>query len=64
MLMKPYRISFYVYAESEEEASSLEKGLYEFVKAKRDKGVAVRAGRMLDALTRFGDNPLVINYFK
>lgn len=48
--MKPVKVQFYVYAESEDEARSLEKDLHGFVDGQYRKGVLVTASKLSDAL--------------
>lgn len=62
--MKPYKVTLYIYAESDEEANRLEKTLYDFVDAKRVQGIAVRADKITDAVTRYKDNYFVNNFLK
>lgn len=62
--MKPYKIEFFVYADSEEEAKGLERDLFDFVNEKRNIGIAVRASRIMVALDRFRNNILVNNFLK
>lgn len=62
--MKPVKVQFYVYAESEDEARSLEKDLHEFVDGQYRKGVLVTASKLSDALRRFGGGFLVTDFLK
>jgi hypothetical protein len=62
--MQPYKVTFYVYAESEEQARELEQQLYEFVDSKRSRGIAVTARKLTQALIKFRDNYFVNNYLK
>lgn len=62
--MQPYKIEFYAYAEDEAEAQELSKALYDFVSAKREQGVAVRAAKLTEALARFKDNYFVTNFLR
>lgn len=60
----PIQIKFYAYCENEAEAKELEKALYEFVEAKRQQGVAVRAAKLTEALNRYKDNYFVTNFLR
>ena len=62
--MQPIEIKFYAYCESEAEAKDLEKALYDFVNAKREQGVAVRAAKLTEALTKYKDNFFVTKFLK
>lgn len=62
--MQPIEIKFYAYCENEVEAKELEKALYDFVSAKREQGVAVRAARLTEALAKYKDNFFVTKFLK
>ena len=62
--MQPIQIKFYAYCENEVEAQELEKALYDFVNAKREQGVAVRAAKLTEALTKYRDNYFVTNFLR
>lgn len=62
--MQPLPITFYAYCESDAEVKELEKALYDFVNAKREQGVAVRASRLTEALGKFKDNIFVTNFLR
>lgn len=62
--MQPLPITFYAYCESEAEAKDLEKVLYDFVNAKREQGVAVRASKLTEALIKYKDNFFVTNFLR
>lgn len=62
--MQPLQIKFYAYCDTEDEAKELEKALYDFVDAKRKQGVAVRAGKLTEALAKYKDNFLVTNFLR
>lgn len=62
--MQPIQIKFYAYCENEAEAQELEKALYDFVNAKREQGVAVRAAKLTEALTKYRDNYFVTQFLK
>ena len=60
--MRPYKINLFIYAENDAEASKLEKALFDFVSKKRERGIAVKASCLYDALERFKDNIIVNNF--
>jgi hypothetical protein len=62
--MTPQKVTFYVYAESEQEVKELQAALNDFVRSQYNKGVLVTAKKMLGALAKFGNNFLVSNFFK
>ena len=62
--MQPLPRTFYAYCESEAEAKELEKTLYDFVNAKREQGIAVRAAKLTDALAKYKDNFFVTNFLR
>ncbi len=62
--INPMQIKFYAYCENEAEATELEKALYDFVNAKREQGVAVRASKLTEALTKYKDNFFVTNFLR
>ncbi|MDE6534566.1 MAG: hypothetical protein K2K82_00990 [Muribaculaceae bacterium] len=62
--MQPLPINFYAYCESEAEAKELEKALYDFVDSKRQQGVAVRAAKLTQALTKYKDNFFVTQFLR
>lgn len=61
--MTPKPITFYVYADDEQQTRRLQEALYNFVKSRADKGVAVTAERLTAALERFGSSPIIDKYF-
>ena len=62
--MKPYKVAFYVYAESPEQAEALQSELNNFVREKYNSGVLVTASRLIEALTRFKKNVLVDSFLR
>ena len=62
--MNTYKISMFVYANSKEEETALERCLYEFVDSKRKEDIAVTAQRLLCALEKFKDNIFVTEFLK
>ena len=62
--MKPHKVQFYIYAESEEEVAQLENSLRQFVKTQYNQGVLVTARKLATALTQFANNIIVQKYLK
>ena len=62
--MKPYKVQFFLYAESQEEVDELERALFDFVNEKRNMGIAVSATKICRALNSFKGNILLNNYSK
>ena len=62
--MKPYVVSIYVYAESEEQVAALESELNAFVREKYNGGVLVTAVKLINALRRFKTNIFVTSFLK
>jgi len=63
-MMKPVKIHFYLYAENDEEAVELEKTLHDFVDGQYRKGALVTAGKVSEAVRRFGGGFLVSDFLK
>ena len=62
--MKPHKVSFYVYAENEQQIQDLQCVLNGFVRAQYNKGVVVTATKLEQALQSFGNNFFVTNFLK
>lgn len=62
--MKPYKVAFYVYAESPEQIEALQNELNNFVREKYNSGVLVTASRLIEALARFKKNVLVDSFLR
>lgn len=62
--MKPQKITFYAYAENEEQVKVLQNTLNDFVRNQYNKGVLVTADKLAKALQSFGNNFFVTNYLK
>lgn len=60
--MKPEKINFYVYAQTEEEVKQLQECLNDFVRQQYNKGVLVTAKKLIDVIKMFGSNVIVSNY--
>ena len=62
--MKGFKVSFNVFAESQEEANKLSNALGQFVDNNAKQGVAITAKKVLEAINRWGNNFLVNSYLK
>lgn len=60
--MKPYQVTFYVYAEDETEVKELQKELNNFVRDRYNKGILVTSRKLVSALKKFGGNFIVNNF--
>lgn len=62
--MKPYQVTFYIYAESPEQIEALQSELNNFVREKYHGGVLVTALRVAEALRRFKNNILIDSFLR
>lgn len=62
--MKPYKVSFYIYSDNEEDVMSLQKTMNDFVREKYNIGILVTAKKLSDAMKNFAGNFLVTNFLK
>lgn len=62
--MKPFKATFYIYAENEQDVIALQHELNNFVRAKYNAGILVTAQKLTSALRKFGANILVNNFLK
>lgn len=62
--MKPYKIEFYIYADSEAEAREVERAAHAFVSSNYQQGIIVSARKITDALNRFKDNFFVKTFLR
>lgn len=62
--MAPQKVSFYVYADDEDQVRKLQEALNNFVREQYNKGVIVTADKLTNALSHFGNNFLVTNYLR
>lgn len=62
--MKPYQVTFYVYAENEEQIKALQTEFNQFIRSKYNSGIIVTAEKLISALRRFGQNFMVNNFLK
>ena len=62
--MKGFPVKFNVYAETQKEADAASEAIKSFISAQAEKGVAVTATKLAEAVQRWKDNYFVISYFK
>lgn len=62
--MKPYKATFYIYAENEDEVEKLQNQLNDFVRDKYNSGVLVTASKLSFALSKFCNNFFVTNFLR
>ena len=62
--MKPYQVTFYIYAEDDAEVQKLQHELNGFVRERYNKGIIVTATKLTEALRKFGNNFIVNNFLK
>lgn len=60
--MKPYEMKIYVYADTIEEVEMCRTAIHNFISQQRERGKAVTAAKIADAVTRFGNNPIITNF--
>jgi hypothetical protein len=65
--MEPYKIEFYLYANSEQEAVNARKAIEDFIEENRKQGIVVTAKKIAEAVPKWKNNPLIrsaiINFF-
>ena len=62
--MKGFEVKFNVYANTQAEADLASDAIKQFISEQAQKGVAVTAEKLTDAVRRWKDNFLVTNYFR
>lgn len=62
--MKPYKVTFYAYAEDEAQVQELQNALNQFVREQYNKGVIVTTSKLSQALRSFGNNFLITNFLR
>ena len=62
--MKGFKVSFNIFAESQEEADKLSVELGRFVDNNAKQGIAITANKVSEAIKRWGNNFLVNSYLK
>ena len=62
--MNGFEIKFNVYAYSQQEADVASEAIKEFISGMAQKGVAVTANKLTEAVRKWKDNYFVTSYFK
>ena len=62
--MRGYPVLFNVYAETQEEADRASDAIKAFITSLAEKGVAVTANRLADAVHKWGGNFMVTSFFR
>lgn len=62
--MQGFEVKFNVYANSQTEADDAANAIKGFISQLAQKGIAVSAQRLVEAISKWKDNYFVINYFK
>lgn len=66
--MGGYEVKFNIYANSQEEADAVSQAVIAFINENAQRGVAVTANKITEAVRRWGGNPIIknriTNYFK
>lgn len=62
--MNGYKVEFFVYAESQNEADKATEAIKRFIDGNAREGRAVTARKICDAVTKWSNNFFVKNYFK
>lgn len=63
-MLKPFKVCFYVYADSSEEADSLGKEMTSFVRDCYASGTIVRASKLRMLLSRIKGNTMIMNFLR
>lgn len=62
--MQPHQVTFYIYAENQEQVQDLQNQLNKFVRDKYNRGVLVTAHKFADTLRKYGNNILIDKFIK
>lgn len=62
--MKGFEVSFKVFANTQEEANKASEVLRKFVDDNARQGIAVTANKLVEAVSKFGNNVFVNSYLK
>lgn len=62
--MRPFNVTIPIYAGAEDEVKAFQQEFYAFVSEKRERGIAVSAKKMTQALKMFRDNKYLDNFLK
>lgn len=62
--MKPYPVTFYLYADDESQVQDLQRTLYDFVNSCYNEKVYVSARRLSQLIKQASNNPILKQYLK
>ena len=57
--LEPYSVTLWVYADNESDVKALQKELHDFVSAKYNQGVYIKATTLRRLLQKYGSNVIV-----
>ena len=60
--MKPYQVTFHLYAEDQEQVNELQKALYDLVYESYENNIYVTAGKLTKIVKSY--SPLIKAYFR
>jgi hypothetical protein len=61
--MQGFEIKFNVYANDQNEADNARNAIVSFINNMAQQGYAVTGNKIVNAINRWGNNPLIKNYF-
>ena len=61
--MQGFEIKFNVYANDQNEADNARNAIVSFINSMDQQGYAVTGNKIVNAINRWGNNPLIKNYF-
>lgn len=68
MDLKPYNITFQIYAKSDEEAERGRKAIIQFISIMKNNGAAVTGEKLVEAVGKLSSSPFIasqiINFFR
>ena len=62
--MKGFPVQFNIYAASQEEADAASTAIKSFITQQAEKGVAVTANKVAEAISKWKDNYFVTSFFR
>lgn len=61
--MQGFEIKFNVYANNQNEADNARNAIVSFINNMAQQGYAVTGNKIINAINKWGNNPLIKNYF-
>lgn len=61
--MQGFEIKFNVYANDQSEADNARNTIVSFINSMAQQGYAVTGNKIVNAINKWGNNPLIKNYF-